>query len=57
VGRACSTNGKKGNAYGILVGKPEGKVNQENQDIPRWAIKRLCIKSVNDATIIKIFII
>jgi hypothetical protein len=21
----CSTNGEKGNAYGILVGKPEGK--------------------------------
>jgi hypothetical protein len=25
VGRACSTNGKKRNAYTILVGKPEGK--------------------------------
>jgi hypothetical protein len=23
--RACSTNGKKRNAYRILVGKPEGK--------------------------------
>jgi hypothetical protein len=23
--RACSTNGAKGNAYRILVGKPEGK--------------------------------
>jgi hypothetical protein len=23
--RACSTNGEKRNAYGILVGKPEGK--------------------------------
>jgi hypothetical protein len=25
MGGACSTNGEKGNAYRILVGKPEGK--------------------------------
>jgi hypothetical protein len=25
MGRACSTNGEKRNACGILVGKPEGK--------------------------------
>jgi hypothetical protein len=25
MGRACSTNGEKRNAYGILVGNPEGK--------------------------------
>jgi hypothetical protein len=25
MGRACSKNGKKRNAYRILVGKPEGK--------------------------------
>jgi hypothetical protein len=25
MGRACSTNGEKGNAYRILVGKPKGK--------------------------------
>jgi hypothetical protein len=25
MGKACSTNGKKRNAYRILVGKPEGK--------------------------------
>jgi hypothetical protein len=25
MGGACSTNGEKRNAYGILVGKPEGK--------------------------------
>jgi hypothetical protein len=25
MGRACSTNGEKMNAYRILVGKPEGK--------------------------------
>jgi hypothetical protein len=24
MGRACSTNGAKRNAYSILVGKPEG---------------------------------
>jgi hypothetical protein len=26
MGRACSTNGEKRNAYRILVGKPEGKI-------------------------------
>jgi hypothetical protein len=25
MGRACRTNGEKSKAYGILVGKPEGK--------------------------------
>jgi hypothetical protein len=25
MGRACSTNGEKRNAYTILVGKPQGK--------------------------------
>jgi hypothetical protein len=25
MGRACSTNGEKRNAYRILVGKPKGK--------------------------------
>jgi hypothetical protein len=25
MGKACSTIGEKGNAYRILVGKPEGK--------------------------------
>jgi hypothetical protein len=25
MGRACSTNGEKKNAYRILVGRPEGK--------------------------------
>jgi hypothetical protein len=25
MGRACSTNGEKGNAYRLLVGKSEGK--------------------------------
>jgi hypothetical protein len=30
VGRACSTNGKKRNAYRLLVGKPEGTPK------PRW---------------------
>jgi hypothetical protein len=26
MGRTCSTNGEKRNAYRILVGKPEGKM-------------------------------
>jgi hypothetical protein len=26
MGRACSTNGEKRNAYKILVRKPEGKI-------------------------------
>jgi hypothetical protein len=26
MGRACSTNGEKMNAYKILVGMPEGKI-------------------------------
>jgi hypothetical protein len=25
IGRACSTNGERRNAYRILVGKPEGR--------------------------------
>jgi hypothetical protein len=25
MGRSCSTNGEKNNAYRVLVGKPEGK--------------------------------
>jgi hypothetical protein len=25
MGRACNTNGEKRNAYGLLVGKPEGR--------------------------------
>jgi hypothetical protein len=25
MGGSCSTNGEKRNAYGLLVGKPEGK--------------------------------
>jgi hypothetical protein len=35
MGRACSTNGQKRNAYKILVRKPEGKVDQ---DEGRWII-------------------
>jgi hypothetical protein len=26
IGKECSTNGEKRNAYRILVGKPEGKM-------------------------------
>jgi hypothetical protein len=35
MGRACSTNGAKRNAYWMLVVKPEGKRPQGRQR-PRW---------------------
>jgi hypothetical protein len=38
MGRECSTNGGKRNAYGILVRKPEGKNHWEDQDVSRWII-------------------
>jgi hypothetical protein len=33
MGRTCSTNGAKRNAYRILVGKPEGKSHKEDKDV------------------------
>jgi hypothetical protein len=35
MGRACSANGEKRNAYKILVGKPEGK-RPLGRPIHRW---------------------
>jgi hypothetical protein len=35
MGRACSTNGEKRNAYRVLVGKPEGK-RQLGRSRRRW---------------------
>jgi hypothetical protein len=35
MGRACSTNGEKRNAYRMLVGKPEGK-RPLGRQIRRW---------------------
>jgi hypothetical protein len=35
MGRACSTTGKKGNEYRILVGKPEEK-RPLGRPRPRW---------------------
>jgi hypothetical protein len=35
MGRGCSTNGEKRNAYRILVGKPEGK-RQLERPRRRW---------------------
>jgi hypothetical protein len=35
MGRACSTNGEKRNAYRILVGNPEGKIPLERPRC-RW---------------------
>jgi hypothetical protein len=37
MGGACSTNGEKGNAYRILVRKPEGD-HWEDQDVDGWTI-------------------
>jgi hypothetical protein len=35
MGRACSTNGERRNAYKILVGKPEGKrPPSSNDEVP-----------------------
>jgi hypothetical protein len=36
MGRACSTNGEKRNAYRILVGKPEGKMPLGRRRRRRW---------------------
>jgi hypothetical protein len=38
MGRACSTNGEKRNAYRILVGKPEGRNHYEHQDVTGWIL-------------------
>jgi hypothetical protein len=35
VGEPCSTNGEKGNAYRLFVGKPEGK-RPLGRPIRRW---------------------
>jgi hypothetical protein len=38
MGRACSTNGEKRNAYKVLVGKPERKRPLKYQDIGVWIL-------------------
>jgi hypothetical protein len=38
MGRACSTNGEKRNAYRILIGRPKGKRPQEDKDVGGWTI-------------------
>jgi hypothetical protein len=38
MGRACSTNGERRNAYRILVRNPERKSHWEDQDVGGWTI-------------------
>jgi hypothetical protein len=33
-------NGEKRNEYRLLVGKPEGKNHQEDQDVGGWILER-----------------
>jgi hypothetical protein len=40
MGGPYSTNGVKRNTYRVLVGKPEGKSNYEDQDVGGWMILR-----------------
>jgi hypothetical protein len=44
MGRACSANKEKRNAYRILVGKPEGGTPLEDQDVGGWIILKLIFK-------------
>jgi hypothetical protein len=45
MGRACSTNGEKRNAYRILVGKPEGK-RPLGRSRRRWEDNRMDIREI-----------
>jgi hypothetical protein len=38
MGRACSTSGKKKNAYRILMGNSDRKDYSGNQDVGGWII-------------------
>jgi hypothetical protein len=38
MGRACSTNEARRNAFRILVGMPEGRNHWEDQDVDGWTI-------------------
>jgi hypothetical protein len=44
MGRACSTNGEKRNAYRILVGKPEGKRPLGREDVGGWTILKIGLR-------------
>jgi hypothetical protein len=44
MGRTCSTNVAKRNAYRILVGRPEGKTPVEDQDVSGWIILKLILE-------------
>jgi hypothetical protein len=44
MGRACSTTGKKRNAYRKMLGNPEGKRPLEDQDVGGWTILKLILE-------------
>jgi hypothetical protein len=44
MGRICSTNGEKTNAYTLLVRKPERKRPLENQGVGEWIALRWILK-------------
>jgi hypothetical protein len=44
MGRACSTNGVKRNAYRRLPGNLEGKTHWEDQDVGGWPILKWILK-------------
>jgi hypothetical protein len=47
MGRVCSTNGAKWNAYRIFVGKPEKRDHWEDQDVSGWIILKWILDSKN----------
>jgi hypothetical protein len=38
MGRACSTNGEKRNAYRLLVGSQKERDHWEDEDVDGWTI-------------------
>jgi hypothetical protein len=46
MGRACSTNGERRNAYRILVGSQKERDRLEDQDVDRWTILKWILREV-----------